>query len=194
MANHGAWFESFRMRRRTSLLNTFLCVCLLIALIVCLLVVGLSAVRGSVMRREGLRRRPLQSCSALLFMCLDPGAWSKCLVPRRTWVQHGNKCLNDQDRHTWCQAPGVLCRLEKCYQEGKYPCKRGETRHLGGPFTAPAGRTGHLTSKAWFQRSGEQKWRESKRKHSLIVSPLSLEACKASERPGCYPEGAEQRP
>lgn len=105
----------------------------------------------------------------------------------------GNKCLNDQDKHTWCQAPGVLFKLEKWHQEGKYPCKRGEIIHLGGPFRAPGGRKGNLTSKAWVQSSGEQKGRETKRKHSLIVSPLSLEACKASERPGCYPEGAGQR-
>lgn len=31
----------------------------------------------------------------------------------------GKKCLNDQDKHTWSQAPGVLFRLEKWYQEGK---------------------------------------------------------------------------
>lgn len=53
----GRGLQSFHMPRRTSVLNTFLCVCLLIALIVCLLAVGLSAARGSVMRREGLSWR-----------------------------------------------------------------------------------------------------------------------------------------
>lgn len=111
------------------------------------------------MRREGLRQKSLKSCSALIFMCLYPGVWSKYLVPRKTCFNKkcGNKCLNDQDKHTWCQAPGVLFRLEKWHQEGKYPCKRGETRHVGGPFSAPGGRTGNLTSRPGFKAQENRK-------------------------------------
>lgn len=82
----GRGLQSFRMPRRTSVLSTFLCVCLLIALIVCLLVVGLSCTR--LCNAEG----GATSETTQVLFCSDihvpyPGAWSKYLVPRRTCVQ-----------------------------------------------------------------------------------------------------------